>query len=107
MEDLGKLHKQLEEKKCGVLSIEHEFKKYEKYAQKAKDILKENNVTYPNILLNKDYEDLGFIYKLTGHPAFFIVNSEGVVVSPIYDGADASQTAIDKFEPILDRLLEE
>jgi thiol-disulfide isomerase/thioredoxin len=107
MEDLGKLHKQLEEKKCGVLSIEHEYKKYEKYAQEAKDILKEKNVTYPNVLLNKDYEDLAFIYKLTSHPAFFIVNSEGVVVSPIYDGASASQTVIDKFTPILDKLLAE
>ena len=105
MEDLGKLHTQLGEKKCGVLGIEHEYKKYEKYAQEAKDILKEKNVTYPNVLVNKDYEDLGFIYKLSSHPAFFIVDSEGVVVSPIYDGAAATQTVIDKFTPILDELL--
>ena len=107
MEDLGNLHRQLGEKKCGVLGIEHEYKKYEKYAQEAKDILKEKNVTYPNVLVNKDYEDLAFIYKLTGHPAFFIVNSEGVVVFPIYVGGSAPQTVIDKFTPILDQLLAE
>jgi hypothetical protein len=101
LEDLGKFHRQIEEKNCGVLGIEHEFKNYEKYGQEAKELLKDNNITYPNVLVN---EDMNLVDTIRHHPAFFFVNSEGVVVSPIYLGA---VPVFDTFTPVLDQLLAE
>ena len=101
LEDLGKFHRQIEEKNCGVLGIEHEFKNYEKYGQEAKELLKDNNITYPNVLVN---EDMNLVDTIRSHPAFFFVNSEGVVVSPIYLGA---VPVFDTFMPVLDKLLAE
>jgi thiol-disulfide isomerase/thioredoxin len=99
--DLGEFHRQIGDKDCGVLGIEHEHKAYEKFVQDAKDILKEKNVTYPNVLIN---DDMDLNDKIPGHPTFFFVNSEGVVVSPIYMG---TTPVFDTFTPVLDQLLAE
>jgi thiol-disulfide isomerase/thioredoxin len=101
LEDLGEFHRQIEDKNCGVLGLEHEFEEYEEFAQEAKDLLKENNVTYPNVLVN---DDMDSIKAFSSHPSFFFVNSEGVVVSPAFTGA---VPVFDKFMPELDKLLAE
>lgn len=101
LENLGNYHRQIKDKNCGVLGFEHEFTKYEKYGQKAKDILKENIVTYPNVLVN---EEMNLTDKIHSHPVFFIVNSEGVVVSPIYA---LTSSLYDDLTRDLDKLLAE
>ena len=58
-------------------------------------------MTYPNVLVN---EDMNLVDTIRSHPAFFFVNSEGVVVSPIYLGA---VPVFDTFMPVLDKLLAE
>ena len=101
LENLGNYHRQIKDKNCGVLGLEHEFEEYEEFAQEAKDLLKENNVTYPNVLVN---DDMDSIKAFSSHPSFFFVNSEGVVVSPAFTGA---VPVFDKFMPELDKLLAE
>jgi hypothetical protein len=58
-------------------------------------------VTYPNVLVN---EDMNLTDKIHSHPVFFIVNSEGVVVSPIYS---RSKSLYDNLNRDLDKLLAE
>ena len=104
MEELGELHRLIKDKDCGLVGLEKEFGKYEKYAQKAKDLLKEKNVTYPNVLVN---DEMDFMEMITEQPSSFIVNSEGVVVSPMYTGAPAtgSHVLIDRYTSMLEKLM--
>ena len=92
-------YKRLQEKGCGIVGVESEGKKVAIADVKddAEALLKENNVTYPNVWCP---EGVSFFENLSGYPYNYFVDSEGKILTFPICGA-----AITEYETVIDKLL--
>ena len=95
MEDLKKLHDKMQEKGCGIVAIDFEQSNDEATLNKAKKVLSDLGITYPNIMINDEW--LG---KIQGYPTSIFVDSEGTIIDVPIVGA-----AVEQYEPTFEALL--
>ena len=97
--ELAEIYKRLQEKGCGIVGVESEGKKVAIADVKddAEALLKENNVTYPNVWCP---EGVSFFENLSGYPYNYFVDSEGKILTFPICGA-----AITEYETVIDKLL--
>ena len=97
--ELAELHKKFQAKGCGIIGIEHEPKYDEDTLNSARKFLKDEGVTYPNVLMP---EGVTVFESVMGYPTSFFVDSQGKILGEPIIGAQ-----VDKYEPTLDALLAE
>ncbi len=56
-----------------------------------RDILEKRNITWPQILSDKD-QDIVYLYNITGYPTSFLINDEGRIVAKDLRAADLLDT---------------
>ena len=97
--ELAEIYKRLQEKGCGIVGVEVEGKKVtiEDVKADAEALLKENNVTYPNVWCPEGVE---FFEDLNGYPYNYFVDSEGKILTFPICGA-----AVTEYEKVIDKLL--
>ena len=95
MGDLAELHKRLREKGCGIVGVEYEPKPLEEVAGVARQVLEDNGVTYPNVIMP---EPDPIFDRIGGFPSMFFVDSEGVILTYPITGAKVNlyETTVDK-----------
>ncbi|MBR1418068.1 MAG: TlpA family protein disulfide reductase [Synergistaceae bacterium] len=97
--ELAELHKKFQAKGCGIIGIEHEPKYDEDTLNSARKFLKDEGVTYPNVLMP---DGVTVLESVMGYPTSFFVDSQGKILGEPIIGAQ-----VDKYEPTLDALLVE
>lgn len=95
MEDLKKLHDKMQEKGCGIVAIDFEQSNDEATLNKAKKVLSDLGITYPNIMINDEW-----LSKIQGYPTSIFVDSEGTIIDVPIVGA-----AVEQYEPTFEALL--
>lgn len=95
MEDLKKLHDKMQEKGCGIVAIDFEQSNDEATLNKAKKVLSDLGITYPNIMINDEW-----LSKIQGYPTSIFVDSEGTIIAAPIVGA-----SVDLYEPTFEALL--
>ena len=95
MEELKKLHDKMQEKGCGIVAIDFEQSNDKETLNKAKKVLSDLGITYPNIMINDEW-----MSKIQGYPTSIFVDSEGTIIAVPIVGA-----AVDRYEPTFEALL--
>ena len=93
MEELAKLHNEMQKKGCGIVGLEWEKK--EEAFKEAPQLLKEFGTTYPNVRFPE--EALSWV---NGFPASIFVDKEGNILAMPILGAQ-----VEKYSEVLDSLL--
>lgn len=99
MGELAKIHKRIQEKGCGILGLEYEYYWDDNILQASKEMISENQITYPNAVYPAGNELMQKVCS-DGFPASVFVDSEGKILAAPIAGA-----YVDKYEKILDQLL--
>ena len=100
MNEMGKLaeiHKRLQEKGCGIVGVEYERDSIENVADTARQVLADNGVTYPNVIIP---EDDPIFSQVKSYPFSIFVDSEGKILTYPIKGA-----AVEEYEPTFEKLL--
>ncbi|MEG0663365.1 MAG: TlpA disulfide reductase family protein [Anaerovoracaceae bacterium] len=87
---IEKIGQKYKDKGIGVLGIvtdaqEEDFKANMPQVELAKEIIKKEGATYPNMLIPQEIFPL--MAEITGTPSAFLVDSQGNIASKIYAGA--------------------
>ena len=98
MKELGDIHRELQEKGCGVLGLEYEGQPIEAVKEKALSILSENGCEYPNVVIPSGNTLLDSM--ITGYPTTIFVDSEGKILTFPIAGA-----AVPLYEAAIEKLL--
>jgi len=98
--ELGDIHRSLQKKGCGIIGIVQDATADDQDTlDKAKGLLKENGVDYPNIV---PCDEMGNILNdVAGYPTSFFVDKTGKILCMPIDGA-----AVDEYEKTVLNLLE-
>ena len=97
MAELAEIHKRIQEKGCGIVGVEYERDPIDTVADVARQVLADNGVTYPNVIVPEDdpiFDDIHI------YPFSFFVDSEGKILTDPIKGA-----AEDGYEPTIEKLL--
>ena len=97
MAELAKLHTRLQEKGCGIVGVEYEQMPIDMVADTARQIISDNGITYPNVIVPGDNAILN---NVAGYPTTFLVDSTGRILTYPISGA-----AVELYEPTIDKLL--
>ena len=97
MGGLAVIHDRLREKGCGIVGVEHEHKPIEEVAGTARQILADNGIGYPNVLMPESDPVFDLV---SSYPTSFFVDSGGKILTQPIIGA-----RIEDYEPTVDRLL--
>ena len=98
--ELGKIHKILQKKGCGIIGIVNDATPDDQdVLDKAKGLLMENGVDYPNIIPCDDMKDI--LGEVVSYPTSFFVDKTGKILCMPIDGA-----AVDQYEKTVLNLLE-
>lgn len=98
MAALAQLHTRLQEVGCGIVGLEYEPKPIEEVAEKARAIMAENGVAYPNALLPAKHPILD---QFPGYPTTLFVDSTGRILTYPIIGA-----YVEQYESTIEALLE-
>lgn len=99
MGELAKIHKRIQEKGCGILGLEYEHYWDDGILQASKEMISENQITYPNAVYPAGNELMQKVCS-DGYPTSVFVDSEGKILAAPIAGA-----YVDKYEKVLDQLL--
>jgi len=99
MGELAKIHKRIQEKGCGILGLEYENYWDDNILQASKEMISENQITYPNAVYPAGNELMQKVCS-DGYPTSVFVDSEGKILAAPIAGA-----YVDKYEKVLDQLL--
>ncbi len=94
--ELAEIHKRMQEKGCGIIGIEYERDPSEETYAEAAELLKQNGVEYPNVLI----PDTPEFDSIQGFPTSIFVDKEGNVLCMPIGGPQ-----VDVYEEVLDALL--
>ena len=98
MPELVEVHKEFQEKGCGIVGIEDERKEMDAAMREyAASVLESLGVSFPSVLTVKGNEVLDLV---SGYPTTFFVDSEGKVLGKPIEGA-----APDMYRIVMDSLL--
>ena len=98
LDELAELHKKFQSKGCGVAGVEFEHFPTESTFQEAREILRKNGVTFPNVLMpDNPGEVLG---KVRIFPTTFFVDKDGKILTQPIIGA-----AVEQYESTMNDLL--
>ena len=100
LEALAKLNKKLHSKGCGIIAIEVEQDQSDSTYDKAKKLLQEKGVTYPNIVMPYDDRGGSFMSHISIVPTTFFVDSKGEILTEPIEGA-----APQEYESTINKLL--
>ena len=98
LDELAEMHGRLREKGCGIIGLDSENGSSETAKDKARAILEENGVTYPNVIKPKGHPVFD---SVRGYPTTFFVDSEGKILATPILGVH-----VDKYESTVDQLLD-
>ena len=96
LEELGNIHRRLQDKNCGIVGVEYEFDWGEEMIDQSKSIFEYYNVDYPNVVV----PDEPIFNRLESFPTTFFVDKEGKILTYPIDTA-----AVSKYEDVIDDLL--
>ena len=97
--ELSDIHERLAEKGCGIVGIvDDALADDQDSLDKAKGLLMENGVGYPNIVPNEDMADI--LDNVSAFPTSFFVDKSGTILCIPIEGA-----AVDEYEDTIDSLL--
>lgn len=96
MPELAEIHGRLQARGCGIIGILQDGDEPDK-VELARDITKENAITYPNVLLS---DDMSFLEEISSFPTSFFADREGRILCYPISGA-----AVDQYEATVDKLL--
>ena len=98
--ELGDIHRSLQKKGCGIIGIVNDATPDDQdVLDKAKGLLMENGVDYPNIIPCDDMKDI--LGEVVSYPTSFFVDKTGKILCMPIDGA-----AVDQSEKTVLNLLE-
>ena len=97
LRELGEIDRRVQEENCAIVGILHDADDEETIAL-GKELLAENGAGYLNLKLPENLEELGII---GGFPTSVFVDSSGVIIAPVINGA-----AVSLYEPGFRQLLE-
>ena len=100
MGELAELHKRLQEKGCGIVGVEYEREPMEDIADTARQVLADNGVTYPNVLIP---EGNPVFERVQNYPFSLFVDSEGKILTYPIKGKPRDGGAY--YESIFENLL--
>ena len=95
MEELARIHTNMQEKGCGIVGMEWERKWDDASRQSAKELMEEWGTNYPNVIMPDEFNE-----QLNGYPTSIFVDKEGNVLEMPIVGA-----AVGKYESRLEALL--
>ena len=95
--ELAEIHKRSQEKGCGIVGVEYERDPVDTVADEARQVLADNGVTYPNVMIP---ENDPFFEQIHNYPFSFFVDSEGKILTYPIKGA-----AEDIYESTIEKLL--
>ena len=98
MDELAELHKKLQADGCGIVGVEYEQLPNDATFQKARDLLRDKGVTYPNVIMPENAGEI--LDSVTGYPTSFFVDSRGKILTYPIIGA-----AVKDYEPTIRKLL--
>ena len=86
LRELGEIDRRVQEENCAIVGILHDADDEETIAL-GKELLAENGAGYLNLKLPENLEELGII---GGFPTSVFVDSSGVIIAPVINGAAVS-----------------
>lgn len=94
LEELGNIHRRLQEKNCGIVGIVTDDDVAD---AAAKSLISEKNVSYPNLCVSEDMDVLDYVDAI---PTTLFVDKNGVILCEPIIGA-----AVTEYEKTVDELL--
>ncbi|MBQ6971249.1 MAG: redoxin domain-containing protein [Synergistaceae bacterium] len=98
MDELAELHRKFQAEGCGIVGVEYEQLPNDATFQKARDLLRDKGVTYPNVIMPENAGEI--LESVTGYPTSFFVDSKGKILTYPIIGA-----AVKDYEPTVRKLL--
>ena len=98
LDELAELHKKFQSKGCGVAAVEFEQFPTESTFNEAREILRKNGVTFPNVLMPDNPGEI--LANVRVFPTTFFVDKDGKILTQPIIGA-----AVNQYESAMNELL--
>lgn len=106
MPQLEILHNELKERDAALYGVCTGVSSLDGSLTIAKNILSDNNVSYPNIVLNSSEEVNEFIGDIYAYPIMMLVNRSGEIVGEPIFGAISDRDDVDEILGMIDEVIE-
>lgn len=102
---LQELSEDLKGKSVGMVGICTDADYSPDLLEDAQNLVKENNLTYPNLLVSDDQAFRSYIDEIFAYPTTIFVDKEGNIVGEPLIGAIQNQSQVDDIHKTIDNLL--
>lgn len=104
---LAAMEEDLAQKSVGLIGICADASFSPELLEDAINIVKSNNVAYPNLIVSQDQDFRTYIDSIMAYPTTIFVNSDGKLVGRPIVGALQSQDDVEAMQGMIDALLEQ